>query len=147
MKKMKSLVSLALVLALSCSLAASASAVKWGSPINTKTKSTAYGTLTGKIWTYVGVMDNGRMEYEPTAETSISSNYTMVETTVDLECVYDDTGTAPASNWSDSNTENNQNTAEVSLWFSADPGRSVTAFSTHGITYSKSYALYMTTEF
>ena len=144
MKKMKSLVSLILVLALSCSLAASASATKWGDPINVKTKSTEYGTLTGKIWTYVGVMDNGRLEYEPTAETSISSNYTMVETTVDLECVYDDTGTAPSSTWSASNTERNQNTAEVGLWLSTD-GRSVTAFSTHGITYTRSYALYMTT--
>jgi hypothetical protein len=147
MEKSKRVLSLFLVLTMMLALCVSASASKVGSPI-TKTKSTDYGTLKGEVWMYCQDAANGtRIGWEPTVRTSISSSYTMAETTVEVECQYTDTGTYPANNWCASDVCTNQNWAEVDMYFTGDAGRDITVHSAHGITYSKSYALYMTNNF
>lgn len=138
-KHIATLLCVMLVMSLFCS---TASAAKVGDP-RTKTLSTEYGVLKGEVWIYNDVTSTGLVGWEPTARTSISSKYTMAETTVDVECQYDDTGTYPSDNWCDFKRERNKNYAEVNLYFTADPDRAIAIHSTHEVTYSRSYSLYM----
>lgn len=116
-------------------LCGTASAAKVGDP-RTKTLSTEYGVLKGEVWIYNDVTSTGLVGWEPTARTSISSNYTMAETTVDVECQYNDTGTYPSSNWCDFKKERNKNYAEVNMYFTADPDRDIVIHSTHDVNFS-----------
>lgn len=138
----KRIVSFLLVALMMASFCVSASAAKVGSP-RTKTKTTEYGILKGEIWIYDDVTSEKRIGWEPTVRTSIDSKYTMAETTVNVECQYDDTGTYPSSNWCAYKRETNKNYAEVNMYFTADNARTIAIHSTHGVTYSKSYSLYM----
>ena len=144
MKVSKRIASAFLATLMMATYCVSANASKMGDPIS-KTKSTEYGTLKGEVWVYDDVTSTGRIGWEPTVRTSIDSKYTMAETVVDVECQYNDTGTYPSSNWCAHKKETNKNYAEVDMYFTAERGRKIAIHSTHGVTYNKSYSLYMVT--
>lgn len=126
-------------------LCITANAAKVGDPV-VHEKSTEYGLLKSEFWVYDDVTSTGRIGWEPTVRTSISSPYTMALTYVNVECQYADTGTYPASNWCDQKSEYNKNYAEVNMYFTAEQGRDIVVYSTHEVTYTRTYTLYAVNE-
>lgn len=97
-------------------------------------KSTPYGDMYGTI---------GRSGTTPDyvwlfAQTSIDSDYTMAETVVKMEAQYTDTGDIIDS---DSDRVRDDNFAEC--FVDVPTSTDVTVFTTHEVTYTRSYVLYM----
>ena len=87
--------SVCLLLSISMMMVECVFANAMGAPY-TKTKSTDYGTLKGEVWVYNDVTSTKEIGWEVTVQTSVASKYTMVESTVDVECQYNDTGKYPS---------------------------------------------------
>ena len=134
MKKTKRFVSFALALAMMFTVSSFAFAE--GNIIKAGTKSTPYGTLTGNIlqtgtvneWIWYG------------AETSINSNYSMALTYVKMDAIDNDTG---ALIQSDSDARYDKNYAFCDVDVDRTVYQDVTLYTTHEVTYTTSYVLYM----
>ena len=125
------------VLSLSLLLSLQSVAFAGGGTIKTDSKPTPYGTMNCEI----GRSPGGDTEYEWFyAETSINSSYTMAETVAKLDVRDNDTGVLLDSQ---SNKEINGNSVVCGADGARAPYRTYALFSTHEVTYTSSYVLYM----
>lgn len=134
MKKIFGSVAIALALILSLQSMAFASG---RDPIKSGTKSTPYGDMEGNIYViYRGV--DGIWMY---ASTEIDSKYTMAEITCKLDVCANDTGELY-----DQGSETLEDANYVECFADGDPSLGTMAlFSTHEVTYTRSYVLYLST--
>lgn len=105
-----------------------------------KTKTTPYGTMTGGIHFYISDPHN----FEITACTSIDSKYTMAQVTVKMECIDNNTGKSLEADSKNAPEETAYNTNFICSshdhYYENGP---IAVFTTHEVTYTTSYVLYM----
>ena len=141
-KAVKKIMSLVLIATFIFSVASTAYASHVGYEANDDTKSTPYGTLSGALYVYAGA--DGPQDYEITACTTIDSDYTMSRTTTKMECVDSRTGESIEDRNSTSNSERNSNHCDLQHYhYVTGP---ITVYTTHEVTYTNSYVLYMSTD-
>lgn len=146
MKQLKKGIALLLTLSTVFALSVSASATEF-TLVKSNSKSANVGTtatITGEVWNYTYPY-NGIIWMEPTAKTIVSSSKTMSEVTVDMECTYNDTGKLVNSNASASRSAKNTNSVSCDAAFSVQRSAGIVAFTSHGVTYTRSDVMYMTT--
>ena len=142
MKKARRFITIFTLCALMSTMIISAGAVSGDWLANSKTKSTAYGTITGELYRYV---NDSPYAVEMTAKTSINSASNMTKVTTTISCVYNDTGSAEGNNWTRTSTSNNAKSNSVDLDVYPEIGRRLCVYTSHQIIYTTSEVLYMTT--
>lgn len=138
----------AVILLPSCFLinasAASDSIVK---VLKSGTKSTEYGTITGQIIRLEDDVQQGQgRELRLEATTSVNSSRNMQEVSTEIECVYNDTGTAPGASWSNYSSTRNAKSSSVDVLLFPGPNdtqRDIAIFTAHQIIDTKAYVLNM----
>lgn len=116
--------------------------------IKSGTKTTPYGTITGQIIRRYEQLDYGGLRtLELSATTSINSANPMDEVSVQVSCVYNDTGLPEHSNWTNitATSKNARSTsAEFNLYIPyASAKREVAIFSAHQVISTQAYVLNM----
>ena len=114
------------------------------------TKSTEYGTITAKqLYSYTQECSMPPwVSYEFTLQTSINSSVLMRRVTTGYEAVYQDTGlpltnaagTTEGSSGQHSTTNSNSDTYSFAVF--GESGRSIALYTSHQVSYTKSYVLY-----
>lgn len=117
--------------------------------LKTQTKSTPYGVLTGRIEVVFHEWQPGHgSDLEFHAYSTINSSSPMDEMSTQISCVYNDTGLAPADNWS--SIDSARNTKSCSTWvhiFPTDENmwKDIAVFSAHQVIGTNAYVLNMST--
>lgn len=130
-------------------ISASATNNKTEKILKSDTKATDYGTITGQIIRLVDDVQQGQgRELRLRATTSVNSPRNMSEVSTEIDCVYNDTGTAPGTSWSNCSSTSNTKSSSVEVLLFPGPNdtqRDIAIFTAHQIIDTKAYVLNMRT--
>ena len=144
-KSAKKIMSLILIATFIFSEVSTAYAAHSGYEANAESETTPYGELTGVLYVYTATHTGKDLEI--TACTELGGGTTMLRTTTKMECVDSETGESidwDLDRYPQSKTERNTNHCDLRHYhYVTDP---ITVFTTHEVSYSSSYVVYMTTD-